>query len=102
MPPAVAGDAGSVLRCPRCTAVWVTRPGDDIGATRAPALVRPTPRIIDGDAPRTGRSGRRWWSFGRAGLAATLAAFALGLAAMVMLSPAVSAGPETAPIEARR
>lgn len=102
MPPVVAGDAGSVLRCPRCAAVWVARPADDIRATRAPALVRPAPRIIDGDAPPAGRSGRRWWAFGRAGLAATLAAFALGLVAMVMLSPVVSAGPETAPIEGRR
>lgn len=103
-PPAVAGDAGSLCRCPRCAAVWVARPHDGIRAALPvpPALVRPAPRIIEGEAAPAGQSGRRWWAFGRAGLVATLAAFAFGLAATVLLSPGVSAGPETVPIEARR
>ena len=101
MAPAVAGDAGSVARCPRCAAVWVTRP-DDGPRTAPPPMVRQGARIIEGDTAPAGRGGRRWWAFGRAGLAATLAVLALAVAVVVTQSPDVAARPDPAQDEARR
>jgi len=94
MPAAVAGDAGSVVRCPRCPAVWVSRPGDEPMAVRhAPALVERGPLTIEGGLAPSAMPRRRR-VFGRAGLAATGVVVALALAAIVTLSPDVSARPE--------
>lgn len=92
MPAAVAGDAGSVVRCPRCAAVWVSRPGDEpLSAPRhAPPLVERGPLTIEGGLVPAATPRRRR-VFGRAGFAATAVMVALALAAIVTLSPDVSA-----------
>ena len=62
-------------------------------------MVRKAPLTIEGDlAPVR----RRRWSGVRAGLFATVAILALALAAVVTLSPRVSAGPEAPQAEALR
>ena len=63
-------------------------------------MVRKTPLTIEGDLAPPRR--RRRWDAMRTGLFATLAIAALALAAVVTFSPQVSAGPETAPVEASR
>ena len=109
LPAAEAGSAGTVARCPRCNASWVTRPGNEAqegsgrcGAPRPPSLVRRGPLTIDGAVTPASGPRRRWRAFGRAGLVATVAAMALALAATLTLSPGVSARPEAVQLEAGR
>ncbi len=101
VPAGMAGDAGSLVRCPRCDAAWVSRPGEVATAAappRAPMVRRP-PLTIEAEAIPEGR--RRLRRFG-AGLVAVMAVLAVALAAVTTLAPGVSAGPETARAEGAR
>ena len=102
VPAGVDGDACRLVRCPRCTATWLSRPGEDLrhrDPERTP-MVRKTPLTIEGDLAPPRR--RRRWDAMRTGLFATVAIAILALATVMTLSPQVSAGPEMAPVGASR
>lgn len=98
-------EAGSLVRCPRCPAVWVMRPVVDGGIDLAvpPPLTRRGPLVIEGQAAPTGgprrpaRAGLR-----RYGIAAGATALMLALVAAALLAPDVSAVPHVAFLEGSR
>ncbi len=103
LPPARTGDAASLVRCPRCPAAWVARPGDDgPGAVRPPPLTGRGPLIIEGQIAAPAAQARRRFGARRSGLAAGAVMVALALAAALAPSPDVAARPEVAGIEAAR
>jgi hypothetical protein len=72
LPPAGTGDdVARLVRCPRCSAAWVVRPGDDgRGALPPPVLTRSGPLTIEGDVAVPPPQARRWFGVRRSRLAA--------------------------------
>jgi predicted Zn finger-like uncharacterized protein len=106
-------EAGSLVRCPRCPAVWVVRPEGDcvIGLAVPPPVTRRGPLIIEGEAVRAGGAARaacpsaavgQRIELRRYGIAAGAAALMLALVAIVLLAPDVSALPGVAFLEGSR
>lgn len=106
-----AGDSGTLIRCPRCPAVWLARGGAD-GTARTPAEAPPMTRrgsmIIEGKLAMTASAqdrpvaASRSFTFRRYGLAAGAVAIVFALAAIVLLAPDVSALPGIALLEGVR
>jgi predicted Zn finger-like uncharacterized protein len=104
------GRNGSVVRCPRCPAVWLARAEPESLAERPlpPPVTRRGPLIIEGVAvAAAGRSeapaaARPRWAFRRYGVAAGAAVLMLALAAAVLVAPEVSALPGIALLEGPR
>lgn len=98
-----AGDGGSLVRCPRCPAVWLTRcdEGPARGAPEAAPITRRGPLIIEGELAAAAAASPRF-AFRRYGFAAGAAAILFALAAVVLLAPDVSALPVIALIEGGR
>jgi predicted Zn finger-like uncharacterized protein len=97
-------EAGSLVCCPRCPAVWVMRPADGaIDLAVPPPVTRRGPLVIEGRATRTdgprrpARAGLR-----RYGIAAGATALMLALVAVALLAPDVSAVPHVAFLEGSR
>lgn len=103
-------EAGSLVRCPRCPAVWIMRPVGDgvIDLAVPPPVTRRGPLVIEGQAVRAGGglaggpSRAAPAGFRRYGIAAGAAALMLALVAVVLLAPDVSALPGVAFLEGSR
>lgn len=108
VPASETGRNGSVVRCPRCPAVWLARAEPETTAERPlpPPVTRRGPLIIEGVAVAAGRpseaAARPRRVFRRYGMAAGAAMLMLALAAVVLLAPDVSALPVIALLEGAR
>jgi predicted Zn finger-like uncharacterized protein len=106
-------EAGSLVRCPRCPAVWVVRPEADglLGSAVPPPVTRRGPLIIEAAAvpgrdparaPRAPAAAGQRVELRRYGIAAGAAVLMLALVAVVLLAPDVSALPDVAFLEGSR
>ena len=104
---------GSVVRCPRCPAVFVVRAGAEGAAAplRPAQVTRPGPLIIDGAAlparspsaaGRSATAAQPSSILRRYGLAAGAGVLVLALVAVVLFAPDVSALPVIALLQGAR
>lgn len=108
-----ARETGSLVRCPRCPAVWLARNEGKRVAEVAmpPPMTQRGPLIIEGEIlsgggavrdPHPTAVVRPRFEFRRYGIAAGAAALMLALAAVVLLAPDVSALPGLALLDGAR
>ena len=111
LPAGEARQTGSLVRCPRCPAVWLTRPGAAAPHEAPPPVTRRGPLIIEGAAlpegrvvrdPRPTAAAQTRFELRRYGIAAGAAVLMLALVAVVLLAPNVSALPGLAFLEGPR